>query len=296
MGWTFTESSPTYRSSPFGPDWTQNFDRIYGLGLDGQIFVWAGQTWLLFEATTMDWIGLDLILWMRLEFWRTLERQKCVQIVQVCLISSQIPCVSIIHINSRCPFQVSPYVRNNDLVAKSMTKSICRLWAGLWVWIGLGWTNCFRKFYGPRLVGFKLPWSGWVGLIWIELRMDPHGLDIFLSGLDWMGFWKTEWASYLWPLRLRKGKPQHQRRSLSYRPLLQGLVAIWWSHMILLAAMQWSLEGAIYDMWWALPCFSIRLYLKVARIGYPAGSYGHKNCGGFHLHQESSSLRGNLWW
>ena len=62
MGWTFTESSPAHRSSPFGPDWTHNFDRVSGLGLDGQIFGWAGWTGLLFEATTMDWIGLDLIL------------------------------------------------------------------------------------------------------------------------------------------------------------------------------------------------------------------------------------------
>ena len=37
------------------------FDRISGLGLDGQIFGWAGRTGLLFEATMMDWIGLDLI-------------------------------------------------------------------------------------------------------------------------------------------------------------------------------------------------------------------------------------------
>ena len=52
MGWTF-------ESSPFGLDWTQNFDRMSGLGLDGQIFGWAGR---LFEATTMDWTWLDLIL------------------------------------------------------------------------------------------------------------------------------------------------------------------------------------------------------------------------------------------
>ena len=56
------ESSPAHRSSPFGPDLTQNFDRISGLGLGGQIFGWAGRTGLLFEATTMDWTGLDLIL------------------------------------------------------------------------------------------------------------------------------------------------------------------------------------------------------------------------------------------
>ena len=89
MDWTFTESSP------FGLDWTQKFDRISGLGLDGQIFGWAGQTGLLFEATTMDWTGLDLILRMGLDFWRTQERQKCVQSVQMCLISSQMSCVTI---------------------------------------------------------------------------------------------------------------------------------------------------------------------------------------------------------
>ena len=49
MGWTFTESSP------FGPDWTQNFERISGLGLGGQIFVWAGRTGILFEGTAMGW-------------------------------------------------------------------------------------------------------------------------------------------------------------------------------------------------------------------------------------------------
>ena len=32
MGWTFSETSPAHRSSPFGPDWTQNVDRISGLG------------------------------------------------------------------------------------------------------------------------------------------------------------------------------------------------------------------------------------------------------------------------
>ena len=62
MDWTFAESSPAHRSSPFGLDWTQKFDRISGLRLDGQIFGWAGWTGLLFEATTMDWIGLDLSL------------------------------------------------------------------------------------------------------------------------------------------------------------------------------------------------------------------------------------------
>ena len=48
------------------------FDRISRLGLDGQIFGWAG---LLFEATTMRWTGLELILWMGLDFRRTQERQ-----------------------------------------------------------------------------------------------------------------------------------------------------------------------------------------------------------------------------
>ena len=62
MGWTFTESNAVHRSSPFGPDWTQNFEQMSGHGLDGQIFAWAGRTGLLFEATTMGWIGLDLIL------------------------------------------------------------------------------------------------------------------------------------------------------------------------------------------------------------------------------------------
>ena len=68
MGWTLTESSPAHRSSPFGPDWTQNFDRINGLGLNGQIFGWTGRTGLLFEAATMDrrvgliWVELRLDL------------------------------------------------------------------------------------------------------------------------------------------------------------------------------------------------------------------------------------------
>ena len=81
LGWTFTKSSrsPPLRSSPFGLDWTQKFDRICGLGLDGQIFGWAGRTGLLFEATMMDWTGVDLILRMGLDFRRTQEREKCVQ-------------------------------------------------------------------------------------------------------------------------------------------------------------------------------------------------------------------------
>ena len=62
MSWTFTDSSPAHRSNPFGPDRTQNLDRISGLGLDGQIFGWAGRIELLFEATTMDCTRLDLIL------------------------------------------------------------------------------------------------------------------------------------------------------------------------------------------------------------------------------------------
>ena len=56
------------------------------------------------------------------------------------------------------------------------------------VWIGLVWTNGFRKFHGPGLDGIKLPWTGRVGLVLIELPVDLDGLDNFLNGLDWMDF------------------------------------------------------------------------------------------------------------
>ena len=54
MGWTFTESSPAHRSSPFGLDWTQTFDRnVSGLGLDEQLVDWAGRT----DDDGVDWAG-----------------------------------------------------------------------------------------------------------------------------------------------------------------------------------------------------------------------------------------------
>ena len=42
-------------------DHEKKCDPISGLGLNGQIFGWAGRSRLLFEATTVNWIGLDLI-------------------------------------------------------------------------------------------------------------------------------------------------------------------------------------------------------------------------------------------
>ena len=61
MFWAFTEFSPAHRSGPFGLNWTQTFDRISGLGLDGKIFGWAGPVmsnskleWAVFEKSKMS--------------------------------------------------------------------------------------------------------------------------------------------------------------------------------------------------------------------------------------------------
>ena len=69
MVWTFPKSRPAHRPSPFGADWTQSFHGIFGLGLDGSFFYWAGWTGFLLLPAGMDWSGLDEFLYGPGLFW-----------------------------------------------------------------------------------------------------------------------------------------------------------------------------------------------------------------------------------
>ena len=171
----WVQSSPSVHSIWTGLD--QNFDRIFGLGLDGLICSWAGRTGLLFEATSMDWIGLDLILWMGLDFRCTQERQKCVQNVQIALLRTKFlafrsftSVLSILSVTWRKKLRFCG--TNNDNV---------RFLSSGWtlVWIGLGWTNFFRKFHGPGLDG-----------------LDSLSLNFQWTWMDWEIFWlgRIGWA------------------------------------------------------------------------------------------------------
>ena len=59
FGWTFSGSRPAHWSNPFGLDWTQSFDPIFGLGLYELFLNWAGCTAFSFLPAMMDWSRLD---------------------------------------------------------------------------------------------------------------------------------------------------------------------------------------------------------------------------------------------
>ena len=62
---------------------------------------------------------------------------------------------------------------------------------------GLGWTKILGNLLWSGLGGLILARTGRAGLIFMKIRMDLGGLDIFWSGPGWMGFSKLQWASSL---------------------------------------------------------------------------------------------------
>ena len=119
MGSTFTESSQAHRSSPFGLDWTQKFYRISGLGLDGQIFHWAGWTGLLFEATTMDWAGPNFANGPRVSVYSRTTKMRTKRANMPYFTPNFL---GFDNLHQFCPFQLLTNARNYDFVANITTK------------------------------------------------------------------------------------------------------------------------------------------------------------------------------
>ena len=121
MGWTFTESSPAHRSSPFGPDWTQNFDRISGLGLDGQIFWlgWTDWTFIWNNDSGLDWAGPNFVNGPGLlAYSRTIKMHA--QLSNMPYFDPNF--LRFDHLHQFYPFQVSPNVSKCNFVAKKNGK------------------------------------------------------------------------------------------------------------------------------------------------------------------------------
>ena len=150
------------------------------VGLDGKILGWAGRTRLLFAATGMDWTGLDLMLWMGLDY-RHVEEKLLAKCSVMPYFAPNV--LRYVRLNTFSPCELIIQVRNDK-------RNFCAPvvdWTGVSkffsavLWTQNGWTNIVTGWTGWTYSNETLMEPGWTGL---------HGLL------------KTQWASSMNPSAL----------------------------------------------------------------------------------------------